>query len=88
MRITITFPDGKREPFEIDVTRFRSVAEITEYIASEMADRWIRRTRGKRKKRAIMSREKYIEGIIRWLYPQVVSALIEELSRMGMLPGE
>ena len=83
MRITIRFPDGREREFYIDPKKYRSVVEIAEEICAELADEWIAALRGRRRRRAMAAREAYIEGCMRWLYPQIVSAIAEKLEEMG-----
>jgi len=87
MKIRITYPDGTVEEVEINPFAYRSVAEMAEAVCAELADRWIRRARRRRKRGTGPSREKYIESCTRWLYPQLVSAIAEALEAMGYPPG-
>jgi len=83
MRITIRFPDGKREEFEIDISAYTTIADVAEDICLEMAERWAETYAGKRRTRKPKALQAYVEGCTRWLYPQLVSAIIEYLESAG-----
>ena len=70
MIVTITFPDGRTKTFSIKLQRGMTIEDIADEIAREMLHEY-------RKKHGVRDPERYVEGVKRWLIPQLYSAILE-----------
>jgi hypothetical protein len=84
IHIVITFPDGSVRELDLDLCDYTDAERMAEDICTEMADEWAKWHGRRRRKRK--SREKYIASCTRWMYPALVSALVEYAQSIGLLP--
>lgn len=70
MIVTITFPDGRTKTYSIKLQRGMTIEDIADEIAREMLRKY-------RKKHGVKDPERYVEGVKRWLIPQLYSAILE-----------
>lgn len=70
MIIEITFPDGKKKDFRVNVEYGCTIEDIAEEIAKQMVQDYS-------KIRNIKNEKKYIESIKRWLIPHLYTNVLE-----------
>ena len=78
MKVSITFPDGKTKVFTVKLRRGMTIEDIAEEVAEEMLREY-------RERHTIKDPAKYVEGVKRWLIPQLYSALLERYG--GVVSG-
>jgi len=78
MKVRITFPDGTEKEYDIVVRKGMTLDDIVEAIIWEMWLEWSRSMIASGRK---ISREKYFEGVKKWLYPKLLEIIVEEYGR-------
>ena len=72
MRIAITFPDGKRYVYHVDISDCKSIDDIVEKVIDQMYEQ---------AKYNIKKPEKWRRGVKKWLLPYLTSVLLEKRYR-------
>ena len=79
MKVSITFPDGKTKVFTVKLRRGMTIEDIADEVAREMLREY-------RDRHTVKDPARYVEGVKRWLIPQLYSALLERYG--GIMGGE
>jgi len=76
MKVTITFPDGKRRVYTVEVKRDMKVEDIAEQIVEQMYEEAV-------KKVTIKNPAAWKESHLRWVLAKVYTALLEKIDMPG-----
>ena len=76
MKVTITFPDGKRRTYDVEVRRGMKVEDLARQVVDQMYDE-------ARKRITIKNPERWKDAHLRWVLAKVYTALLEKLDMPG-----
>lgn len=71
MRVRIRFPDGTVKVYHVDAKKAESLEDIADMVLDQMVREYSR-------VRQLKNPEAYREGVKRWLYPAIVTSLLEK----------